>query len=98
MTANGRVLMLCTAFRGLLAFQSDGSSGDRMKTTSRTLQRLNPFVFALLPLMLGSFLLTGCAAVGSAPPVNSPAGVKPEPHALPTPGGSPGRRHSRRGQ
>ena len=53
--------------------------------TSRTRQRLNPVVFALWPLLLAGFVLTGCATVGSKAPVNSPAGVKSEPHTLPKP-------------
>jgi len=59
-----------------------------MKTTSRTRQRLNPVVFALLPLMLAG-LLSGCATVRSAAPVNSPSGVKTEPHVLPKPDDTP---------
>ena len=54
-----------------------------MKSTSRTPQRLNSVVLALLPLVLGAFLLTGCATARSAATVNSPAGVKQEPQVVP---------------
>jgi len=60
-----------------------------MKTTSRTSQRLNPVVFALLPLFLLGFLLSGCATVRSSAPVNSPSGVKTEPRVRPKPEDTP---------